>query len=211
MPDGFGSIAEQIEYAKALREVYRAQLQELTQQYVDGAISVQDWQIDMRESLREMNAAMLVVAANVDPANVTSSDWLKLGNELRSQYDYLEDFAHQTLEDPTVLGSAVQRAGLYANSTISSFWRQLAPVDLPAYPGDGSTRCITNCNCDWQFDNEYDDEGNIVAVLATWVLEPGSNTCEDCLERSQKWVKLRVNVDDKEHRTKAVQVLPRAA
>jgi len=59
--------------------------------------------------------------------------------------------------------------------------------ELPAYPGDGQTICLTNCACSWQIEEVYEGE-----VLTGWdcywtlgIVK--TEHCDDCLDNTGKW------------------------
>lgn len=190
-----GPLDERKAAKDAILAVAEDRMAGLTQSLLDGKISIADWQIQMRQELRDVNALMLVAGAGGDRSKVDPSDWLKLGPELKSQYRYLENFAHELASgDPRVLATAVTRAKLYARSTQATFWRQALPVQLPAYPGDGSSECLTNCLCDWEIDYELDGS-RVIAVLATWARN-AKESCDTCIARSVDWKPLRIPVRD---------------
>lgn len=200
MPSELTTLKERKAYADELMGVYQQRMSDLAAQVASGDISIGSWQIEMRAELRNMNAMMLITAAGGNKDEVESADWLKLGSELKSQYDYLEDFAHYIAENPDMSEAAIAaRAGLYAKSTMATFWRQTADgmgIDLPAHPGDGDSECLTNCQCEWSFEDVPDDDNNVVAVDATWNLNDGSHHCPTCEENSRKWNPIRLTVNE---------------
>lgn len=161
-------------------------------QVVDGDMSVSDFQINMREELRREYALMMIAGAGGDQSQVADDDWLRLGSQLQKQYRYLADFADQLASgDPRTLALAPTRAGMYARSSTAIYWYEATDVDLPAYPGDGSSECLTQCLCHWDMDTEEDEDGNTTAVLATWVLDGGEH-CPTCIDRAAEWNPLRI-------------------
>lgn len=196
------TLSQRKQMADHLMQVFEAQNEALIIRVLKGQMSVADWQIEMRERLRRQNMLMLIAGAGGNKADVRADDWLKLGSELKSQYKYLEGFARDLADGtPGALSHAVGRAKMYARSTRASFWRQASPVDLPAYPGDGSSECLTNCLCEWDLEYETDAEGNVTAVLATWSMsdDPEVVHCDTCPERAREWNPLRIPVPKHEH------------
>lgn len=114
---------------------------------------------------------------------MTETDWETLRGLLREQSTYLRRFQSEldTLSDAQIEA----RAKLYVNSAQQAFWhgRSAArgwPV-LPAYPGDCSTQCCTNCKCYWQVEQVGPNTWH-----AYWRLRPAEH-CEDCLRRAAEW------------------------
>ena len=55
-------------------------------------------------------------------------------------------------------------------------------VQLPAYPGDGSSECMVNDKCYW--DVRLDIPNG--QVLATWV-RTAAESCPTCIKRAVEW------------------------
>jgi hypothetical protein len=155
---------------------YKARSVDLSQQLADGSITLGTWQEDMRAELRRVFALQIYSATGGDMP--TADDWLKLGPMLKSQYMYLEDFAHQ-IADGTVSPDAIgSRAAQYAGSSQQAYWKQVtSEADLPAQPGDGTTQCHGNCACSWRDNNDG---------TWSWVLGEADH-CPDCKDRARDW------------------------
>jgi hypothetical protein len=78
------------------------------------------------------------------------------------------------------LGQCYQRAYMAARSQ-----RDQLP-EMPAYPRDGSTQCITHCRCQWRF-----KKVSSVYYEATWKLGKAEH-CKDCIERADLWGPLSI-------------------
>lgn len=194
MPDPMQSADDRRRYANALRLASERRMAALTQQLIDGQISLQDWQLAMREELRRSALEQYITGKGGDPTHIQATDYLALGPELRSQYQYLSKFAQAidaTAQQGKPLGFAVQRAKLYAKSTQAIFWKSAIPVRLPQYPRDGQTACRGNCKCRLRLQYEYGEDGAVVATLVWWQLAPAEH-CEDCLTLARTWNPLRL-------------------
>jgi hypothetical protein len=51
-------------------------------------------------------------------------------------------------------------------------------VELPFYPGDGTTQCGVNCKCSWHMSETKSE------TRAYWRLDSTAETCSDCNQRS---------------------------
>ncbi|MBZ0315093.1 MAG: hypothetical protein K8L91_01650 [Anaerolineae bacterium] len=190
MPDPMQNPNDRRRYANALRLASERRMEDMTQQLANGTLSLQDWQLAMREELRRSALEQYVTGKGGDPANINQADYLALGPELKSQYRYLNKFAaaiDKAAKDGKPLDFAVQRAKLYARSTQAVFWKSEIPVQLPQYPRDGSTACKSNCKCRLRVQHLED------AVLVWWQLSPAEH-CEDCLALARKWNPLRLEL-----------------
>jgi hypothetical protein len=70
--------------------------------------------------------------------------------------------------------------GLYNSGRVAAH-----DIKLPQVPGDGQTRCTTNCKCRLEFLDVRDDSGMITAVQVRWVMNAAAENCEDCVRLSQ--------------------------
>lgn len=196
MPDPMQNPNDRRRYANALRLASEKRIEDMTQQLANGTLSLQDWQIAMRDELRRSALEQYVTGKGGDPANINQTDYLALGPELKSQYKYLGNFAaaiDKASKDGKPLDFAVQRAKLYARSTQAIYWKSEIPVQLPQYPRDGSTACRGNCKCRLRTQREYDADGKAIAVLVWWQLSPAEH-CEDCLALARSWNPLRLEI-----------------
>lgn len=164
------------------------------QEYIDGKISLLDFHLMLKNLIKRQNAMMVFAGTGAEkPADVLPKQWLVLGNEIRKQFNYLAEFVRQLNESQISEGEIFNRVDLYMESAGASFWRSVSPVELPAYPKDGTTQCLSNCGCHWVFDYVMDSFGNHVAVLAYWTLGELEH-CPDCVQRHDEWNPIRVSI-----------------
>ncbi len=163
----------------------KAEMGKLAESYRLGQIDIYKLESQVKSLLKQTyidNYAMGAGGRN----NMTSSDWGKIGSMLKKQYGedgYLGKFMKQIGEGQLSEAQIKARLDMYANSSTQSLWRGYTrdmPMNLPAYPGDGSTICRTNCQCEWDIqplENGYD---------CYWRLGAAEH-CPDCLDRASKW------------------------
>lgn len=180
----------------AIGDDYKEKVTRLAAQLADGKISILTWQIEMRQAMREAWTMQLVAGAGGDKSKIGSEEYLKLGTRLKQQYDYLERFARDIQTKNLSQGQIAVRSRMYVDAAKSMFWQQVTGLDLPAYPGDGSTECLVNCKCAWKVRYITDAKGKINGAICTWVLAKAEH-CKTCVERASKWSALRVAVDPK--------------
>lgn len=173
---------------------YRQRVNELAAQLASGKIDILRWQIEMRQALREAWTLQLVIGTGGDKSKIDSQEYLKLGTRLKQQYDFLEKFGRDIQEKGLSQARIAQRSRMYIDAAKMVYWQQITGIALPAYPCDGSTRCLTNCRCQWKLEYIKDENGVVLYALATWVLGAAEH-CPDCIDRASKWVKMRVTVD----------------
>lgn len=151
-------------------------------------ISLSAWEARMR-ALLTSNYIQAYILARGGLPQMTASDWALLSEMLDGQFDHLSEFAQAILEGGLSEAQIGWRSRLYMESVKQAYWRAYGEAHgwplLPAYPGDCSTRCCTNCLCYW--------EGERVngAWHFYWRLRPAEH-CVDCVARAQEWNPLRI-------------------
>ena len=122
---------------------------------------------------------------------MTQSDWGRIGQMLRSQYGYLDGFMDEIANGNLTEGQIRSRLNMYYESAQSSYetmnaiTRGLNFRDLPAYPADGTTICLTNCKCYWDY-KEIFRNGVLIGYDCFWV-RTVAESCPDCEERELSW------------------------
>lgn len=152
-----------------------------------GDITIQRWVSDMRQSVKETYIAEYMLARG-GRHNMTQADYGRLGNMLRNQYGYLDNFANEIAAGNLSQAQISARSKMYFASATQAFERAQAAgrgIQLPAYPGDGTTECRSNCKCRWSIEDKE------THYEATWKLSPAEH-CETCLSRSSDWAPLVV-------------------
>lgn len=159
---------------------------DLVDRLVDGEISTNRFVQEMRNLIKTSFVDEYALAHG-GRHNMTSRDFGIVGQMCRSQYSYLNNFAAEMNDGKLSPGQIRARGRLYIEAASQAYERAAAevrgisgPHGLPAYPGDGSTACRTNCRCSWEF-TETDD-----AWECRWTLHPAEH-CLDCLGRSATW------------------------
>jgi len=164
----------------------------LAQQLRSGQIGVEAWQLAMREEVKQLHRGALILAHGGEAGAVSFTEWGRLGGNLRSQYQYLYNYAKQfqqsLMNETAGIGKAYSekylewRSQLYGGAARGAFYNGLAMGLLPQVPGDGQTACRTNCKCVLEFE-EGETEG---LLLVFWRLTPAEH-CDDCVALSQEW------------------------
>lgn len=126
----------------------------------ERTISLKDWQLQMRAHIKEthINAA---VSAKGGYAQMTQSDWGRVGQIIRKQYQYLDRFAEQIADGKQALdGRFMVRSNMYTEAGVAT--HEVI-----------RKREMINAG--------YDEERNM--------LDPGAEHCGDCLaEAARGWV-----------------------
>ncbi|MFA4974449.1 MAG: hypothetical protein WC683_17725 [bacterium] len=154
----------------------------LATQVAGGQIDVAAWQNAMRTEIK--NRVIQEYLLGRGPGLLTPADRGSLGGMLTEQYRYLDRFAVEIAAGNLSEAQISARAAMYIRSAHEAYGRAQARarhITLPAYPGDGNSRCLTNCGCHWEFHGRGHHKWDCY-----WVLGDHEH-CVDCLDNASKW------------------------
>lgn len=182
-----------IDQMNELRPVFldqrKAEMTNLVTSYKDGKIDIFTLESKIKANLKQTYIDMYVMGKG-GRNNMTPADWGSIGGMLKEQYRYLEGMMKQIASGELSPAQVASRLKMYENSSNEALWRGYLsdlPLDLPAYPGDGSTVCLTNCQCEWEI---VEIEGGYDCY---WQLG-ASEHCPDCIERAERWNPYRIRI-----------------
>ena len=159
----------------------------------EGRLSPADWRHLMREEIKREYIRQYVLGIG-GREQMGFEDWGRVGGMLTDQYRYLEGFYNEILTGQLSEAQISARAQMYITSARESYERANAQAwgapPLPAYPGDGSTACLTNCNCSWRIDSAEAEEGRLAWVCYWQLGVVKTDHCSDCVERALTWAPL---------------------
>ena len=190
-PGTFVGQASRVELRDAWTDAQKAVTDKLARDYDNGRITLSEWVTGMRQENR-VNYVEQYLLGKGGRNNMTQADWGRIGNAVRHQNEYLQNFANDlmTREPPLTLAQIEARSRMYVDGSTAMYERANALAkgmpDLPAYPGDGQTQCQTNCKCHWQIVEKE------ATWEATWILEPAAEHCDDCIANAGQWAPLVV-------------------
>jgi hypothetical protein len=96
-------------------------LADLSRRLIAGHVSLAEWQAQGAQAIKEAHLAT-AMAAHGGRARMTPADWGRVGQRLRTEYVYLDDFARQIAEARQPMnGRLVARARLYGQAARSTF------------------------------------------------------------------------------------------
>lgn len=158
----------------------------LAERLADEKLTVVDWLRAMRDSIKHATLAEYALGRGGMRA-MTNRDNGRVGALVKAQYRYLQDFA-TAIKDGTLSPAQIRaRAQLYARAATAAHGRGMSAaygVTLDRHPGDGHTRCLTNCRCSLRIEETADE------VRVTWVVHHDSEACDDCLRLGADWAPL---------------------
>ncbi len=172
---------------RRLQAIQRIRYRDITQQYLDKVITIEQWDRSFLDSINAGNIAATSLAKG-GLANLNQEDYRLIQRDNRTQSGYLRRFKRDI--DTLTPATALNRATLYTGATTSRYWtahtRAIGLPLLPAMPGV-RTSCGSNCNCNW----------NIIqlAGLGDWDCQwrvSKSEHCPECLMRQRTFNPLRI-------------------
>ncbi len=127
-------------------------LKRFTNMLIDGSITLDQWQGSVREAIKAAHIQATIIGHG-GRDGMGSAEYGRVGQRLRQEYSYLQDFARDLLEQRSSRAMALARIGLYAESVRGSFW-------------EGSSI-------------RQEQEGY---SLMRRILDPQAKHCQDCLD-----------------------------
>jgi hypothetical protein len=97
------------------------QLQDFTKRLIAGDITIDQWQGSVREALKPAHLQAAMIGAG-GKQSLSQSDYGRIGQRLRIEYAYLQNFASDLLGKRVSAPMALARIGLYAESVRGSYW-----------------------------------------------------------------------------------------
>lgn len=144
----------------------------------DGALTPDRFQAEMARRLFEGHVAAYLAGRGVTELTPQAEKMVK--QAVIEQLKYLDAFA-DTIAAEGWRDALGARAQLYASSLKATWYKAKAfGLDMPFYPGDGSTPCKGNCRCTieitWLDEEELDAD-------VYWRMH-ASEHCDGCVQRS---------------------------
>lgn len=145
-----------------------------------GALSVTQWHNDMAQALLVGHTAAYLEARGQQTLGAGAR--AMIADLVGDQVSYLNRFADQIDANGWNDARDRSRAALYAGSLKQAFARgETFGLDLPYYPGDGSSECLGNCGCRWRVDWIDPEE---LDADCYWELGGKEHHCKTCPSRA---------------------------
>jgi hypothetical protein len=97
------------------------ELRRFTRMLGDGDITLDQWQASVREALKLVHVQAAIIG-NGGRETMGAADWGRIGQRLRVEYAYLQNFANDLLGARVSTAQSLARIGLYAQSVRSTYW-----------------------------------------------------------------------------------------
>ena len=176
----------------------------ISTQMAQREITLHEWVRQMGVAIKHAHLAMWMLGSG--GYNTIGNEMVdSLTDTLRTQYSYFHSFAQEILKEnrpdanrqslqtraPVTMRGLINRAIMYVESSTASAERgrfvtyQAFPYQLPAYPGDGSMICLTNCRCHWRIRLIPGEDSFFHAF---WRLKRRDRrNCETCIQYAEQW------------------------
>lgn len=151
------------------------------EQVADGTITPAAFKTKMRRAIKDVYGAEYAFGRG-GFKNMTADDWDKVGQAVRRQFDYLDNFVAQIEKGEVSAAQIANRAKMYTDSAVLAHSRGVEAswgITLPSHPTLG-TPCGSRCRCAWSIVIE---DG---ATVAYWRLG-GDDPCDGCATRAASW------------------------
>ncbi len=171
----------------ALMALAATEMLEAMRQLDQNERTLDEWQAEMTRLLTRYAAAAALLGLGTlvlsEQAEQAVLDYV------RGQVPFLQRFADQMAAGEWQSGRE-GRTAMYADSIQVVYWMARTRfLELPAYPGDGSSECLTNDRCMWVLDWLDEDAKDVDAY---WLTEKDNAVCATCLQRGKNWFPLRI-------------------
>lgn len=166
----------------------RADVDDLVRRLADKEISVQDFEREMTQAIRELHTAQYALGRGGLNA-MTDDDYAAADALVEAQRAYLRAFAEDIAAGKLSEAQIGARARLYyaASTTAHESGKAGAwNVTPPHLPGDGSTPCGVQCKCAISY-RETDE-----TVELRWILQ-AHESCSRCKGRARSWAPLVIS------------------
>ena len=173
------TIRDRVLDAQAVRAGY------LVDSLVDGTMTVQAFDRELRARVKRVYVTEYLLGRGGRYA-MTADDRQVLGDLVHESSVFVRSFVERVAAGDFTEAEVRSRTRGHVSAAVKAHERAKArsysaDLDLPAYPGDGSTKCVGNCRCRWDV-REKDDQWE-----ATWKTKGGAGGCEDCERRGGEW------------------------
>lgn len=191
VPSGFGVAFTRLKDEDGFKRVLGrvlAGIDSLSDGINAGALSSVEWHNELARLLLVGHTAAYQEGRGQD--SLSPGARRLISRIVGDQVTYLNGFLDRVERDGWNDARDRARAALYAGSLKQAFSRGATfGLELPAYPGDGSSECLGNCGCRWNV--VWLDQEELDADCY-WLLGGAERHCKTCPQRAAAWAPLRI-------------------
>jgi hypothetical protein len=140
----------------------------------NGEISKGEFTTQMHQTLATTYGAQYILGRGGMDA-MTARDMTHLQEQIVGQFSYVDKFGNDLMSGSVSEAQARNRANMYADAGVQAHERGVASswnLDLPAYPADGGTACMSNCRCHWDIKRQDRAKVEHDLALASLAADP---------------------------------------
>lgn len=186
-----------IRAAQRTSEALGSRTDRLVGQVVRGTITPADFERKMAALLARTYTQQYM--RGLGSHELTAAQRAQIAKRVGVQLEFLREFRRSmgeriaTLRTPAErardLATWQRRARMYADGTQVGWWLgRTDGLDLPVFPKDGGTACLSNCACYWEIE-EIDTRRGYYDCY--WRLGDTEH-CEDCMQREKQYSPYKV-------------------
>lgn len=155
----------------------------------EGLTYLETWQAEMQSLLARYHLSAYMLG--IETPQLSPADWEQIETYYQTQTQFLDAFVAEMFTAGVILAAWQARAIMYAGAITAPYWdAHTKGLFLPAYPGDGSSECLSNDRCMWEVKTINETNGDYDAF---WVLDTSiTDHCPTCRERSRAWSPLQI-------------------
>lgn len=177
------------------RQYFDKRVTDLASRLANGDITVNQWQRSMGEEIERLHlTAWAIGRGGVN--GMSQRDLRDVQRKIGEQKGYLDAWAGQLRQQRNrseAFSEAwiASRGRLYGGAANATIWQAntaaIGIPRLPQYPGDGKTRCRTNCKCSQKIVKlRGDGNFNVFWKLGT------AEHCPNCQALARQWNPLKI-------------------
>ena len=178
---------------QALLKSANAQIKDAMYKLGIGAIDINEWTAIMRRVLARAQVGAYEIG--VGSSSLLVEQIRIVARNLARQLPFLRRFARVLQADieagnmDEIVQKFERRAEMYTQTIVSNYWqgKTYGKPAPPAYPGDGTSQCLTQCRCSLEYE-ELDKKKGDWNIY--WRLGKAEH-CQTCRIRAREWSPLR--------------------
>lgn len=184
------TLQQQVGLRNELADLYSSYLRHEANLFVTGKLEYANWVANSEKYILDATGNGYTFGRG-GTVNMTNSDYDRLARTLNKQVELFRGFADEVRAGNLSPLQIAARAESYGGSVVFAHEQAVnqaaigddpnADWELPFYPGDGETSCLSRCRCAWEIDeDEY-------AWTCTYHTMGDDQMCEDCIARGRQY------------------------
>lgn len=184
------SMNQQATLRNELADLYSSYIRHETELYLAGKLEYANWVANSETYIMQATGNGYAFGRG-GVLNMTDGDYDRLARTLNKQVDLWRNFAEEARNGGLSPLQLMARAESYGGSVIFAHEQAVnqaavgddpsADWELPFYPGDGDTQCLSRCRCVW--DIQEDETG----WTCTYHTIGDESMCQDCIDRGNQY------------------------